>query len=131
MESPPLVTLLRVVLTVEGLCCGLEAEEPPLLTGCATLVPVPEEGRLDDETAELPEVLVPVEVEPPLIWEEEVEPPLTWELEEEPLPACIEPEGRVTVDDERLLLPVEGRVTVAEEEEREEVPVVGRVWVAV
>ena len=40
-------------------------------------------------------------------------------------------EGLVTVADERLLLPVEGRVTVAEEEEREEVPVVGRVWVAV
>lgn len=41
------------------------------------------------------------------------------------------PEGRVAVDDERLLLPAEGRVTVAEEEEREEVPVVGLVWVAV
>lgn len=85
MERPPLVTLLRVELPDAGLCCGLVADELPRLTGWATLVPVPEVVRLDDETEELPVVLVP----------EELEPPLTWELEDEPLPTCVEPEGRL------------------------------------
>lgn len=117
MESPPpLVTLLRAALPAEGLCCGVAAEEPPLLIGCATLVPVPEEVRLDGETVELPEVLVPVELEPPL--------------------TCVEPEGRlaagreavaderVVLPDERVVLPVE-REVVAEER-----PVTVRFWVA-
>lgn len=115
-SPPPLVTLLRAALPAEGLCCGLAAEEPPLLIGCATLVPVPEEVRLDDETVELPEVLVPVELEPPL--------------------TCVEPEGRlaagreavvderVVLPDERVVLPVE-REVVAEER-----PVTVRFWVA-
>ena len=108
-SPPPLVTLLRAALPAEGLCCGVAAEEPPLLIGCATLVPVPEEVRLDDETVELPEVLVPVELEPPL--------------------TCVEPEGRLeagreAVADERVVLPVE-REVVAEER-----PVTVRFWVA-
>lgn len=115
-SPPPLVTLLRAALPAEGLCCELAAEEPPLLIGCATLVPVPEEVRLDDETVELPEVLVPVELEPPL--------------------TCVEPEGRlaagreavaderVVLPDERVVLPVE-REVVAEER-----PVTVRFWVA-
>lgn len=69
------------------------------MIGWATLLPVPEEVRLDDETVELPEVLVPVELEPRL--------------------TCEEPEGRLTagrevVADERVVLPVE-REVVAEE----------------
>ena len=117
VESPPtLVTLLRAALPAEGLCCDLAAEEPPLLIGWATLVPVPEEVRLDGETVELPEVLVPVELEPPL--------------------TCVEPEGRlaagreavaderVVLPDERVVLPVE-REVVAEER-----PVTVRFWVA-
>ena len=115
-SPPPLVTLLRAALPAEGLCCDLVAEEPPLLIGWATLVPVPEEVRLDDETVELPEVLVPVELEPPL--------------------TCVEPEGRlaagreavaderVVLPDERVVLPVE-REVVAEER-----PVTVRFWVA-
>ena len=115
-SPPPLVTLLRAALPAEGLCCDLADEEPPLLIGCATLVPVPEEVRLDDETVELPEVLVPVELEPPL--------------------TCVEPEGRlaagreavaderVVLPDERVVLPVE-REVVAEER-----PVTVRFWVA-
>lgn len=115
-SPPPLVTLLRAALPAEGLCCGVAAEEPPLLIGCATLVPVPEEVRLDDETVELPEVLVPVKLEPPL--------------------TCVEPEGRlaagreavaderVVLPDERVVLPVE-REVVAEER-----PVTVRFWVA-
>ena len=115
-SPPPLVTLLRAALPAEGLCCSVAAEEPPLLIGCATLVPVPEEVRLDDETVELPEVLVPVELEPPL--------------------TCVEPEGRlaagreavaderVVLPDERVVLPVE-REVVAEER-----PVTVRFWVA-
>lgn len=115
-SPPPLVTLLRAALPAEGLCCGLAAEEPPLLIGWATLVPVPEEVRLDDEAVELPEVLVPVELEPPL--------------------TCVEPEGRlaagreavaderVVLPDERVVLPVE-REVVAEER-----PVTVRFWVA-
>ena len=115
-SPPPLVTLLRAALPAEGLCCGVAAEEPPLLIGCATLVPVPEEVRLDDETVELPEVLVPVELEPPL--------------------TGVEPEGRlaagreavaderVVLPDERVVLPVE-REVVAEER-----PVTVRFWVA-
>ena len=75
-SPPPLVTLLRAALPAEGLCCGVAAEEPPLLIGCATLVPVPEEVRLDDETVELPEVLVPVELEPPLTCVEQDGKPL-------------------------------------------------------
>ena len=115
-SPPPLVTLLRAALPAEGLCCGVAAEEPPLLIGWATLLPVLEEVRLDDETVELPEVLVPVELEPPL--------------------TCVEPEGRlaagreavaderVVLPDERVVLPVE-REVVAEER-----PVTVRFWVA-
>ena len=115
-SPPPLVTLLRAALPAEGLCCDLAAEEPPLLIGWATLLPVLEEVRLDDETVELPEVLVPVELEPPL--------------------TCVEPEGRlaagreavaderVVLPDERVVLPVE-REVVAEER-----PVTVRFWVA-
>ncbi len=85
MESPFRVTLLRVELPAAVPRCGLVADELPRLTGWATLVPVPEVVRLDDETEELPVVLVP----------EELEPPLTWEPEDEPLPTCVEPEGRL------------------------------------
>ena len=108
-SPPPLVTLLRAALPAEGLCCGVAAEEPPLLIGCATLVPVPEEVRLDDETVELPEVLVPVEVEP-----------------EGRLAAGREAvaDERVVLPDERVVLPVE-REVVAEER-----PVTVRFWVA-
>ena len=115
-SPPPLVTLLRAALPAEGLCCGVAAEEPPLLIGCATLVPVPEEVRLDDETVELPEVLVPVELEPPL--------------------TCVEPEGRLAagreaVADERVVLPVERIVLPVElEVVAEERPVTVRFWVA-
>lgn len=115
-SPPPLVTLLRAALPAEGLCCGLAAEEPPLLIGWATLVPVPEEVRLDDETVELPEVLVPVELEPPL--------------------TCVEPEGRLAagreaVADERVVLPVERIVLPVElEVVAEERPVTVRFWVA-
>lgn len=115
-SPPPLVTLLRAALPAEGLCCGVAAEEPPLLIGCATLVPVPEEVRLDDETVELPEVLVPVELEPPL--------------------TCVEPEGllaagREAVADERVVLPVERVVLPVEREVvAEERPVTVRFWVA-
>lgn len=117
-SPPPLVTLLRAALPAEGLCCDLAAEEPPLLIGCATLVPVPEEVRLDDETVELPEVLVPVPEIVDLVDDEEEDPRLT----------CEEPEGRLAagrevVADERVVLPVE-REVVAEER-----PVVVRFWV--
>ena len=108
-SPPPLVTLLRAALPAEGLCCGVAAEEPPLLIGCATLVPVPEEVRLDDETVELPEVLVPGPEVVDLVDDEEEDPRLT----------CEEPEGRLAagrevVADERVVLPVE-REEVAEE----------------
>ena len=117
-SPPPLVTLLRAALPAEGLCCGLAVEEPPLLIGWATLVPVPEEVRLDDETVELPEVLVPVPEIVDLVDDEEEDPRLT----------CEEPEGRLAagrevVADERVVLPVE-REVVAEER-----PVVVRFWV--
>ena len=114
-SPPPLVTLLRAALPAEGLCCGLAAEEPPLLIGWATLVPVPEEVRLDGETVELPEVLVPVELEPPL--------------------TCVEPEGRLAagreaVADERVVLPVERVVLPVEREVvAEERSVAARFWV--
>lgn len=103
------MTLLRVALPAEGLCCDLVAEEPPLLIGWATLLPVPEEVRLDDETVELPEVLVPVPEVVDLVEDEEEDPRLT----------CEEPEGRLAagreaVADERVVLPVE-REVVAEE----------------
>ena len=108
-SPPPLVTLLRAALPAEGLCCGLAAEEPTLLIGWATLVPVPEEVRLDDETVELPEVLVPGPEVVDLVDDEEEDPRLT----------CEEPEGRLAagrevVADERVVLPVE-REVVAEE----------------
>ena len=108
-SPPPLVTLLRAALPAEGLCCGVAAEEPPLLIGCATLVPVPEEVRLDDETVELPEVLVPVPEVVDLVEDEEEDPRLT----------CEEPEGRLAagreaVAEERVVRPVE-REVVAEE----------------
>ncbi|MGN1233517.1 MAG: hypothetical protein ACI4UJ_08765 [Candidatus Cryptobacteroides sp.] len=94
MERPFLVTLLRVALPAAGLCCDLVAEELPLLTGCATLVPEPpltcEElgGRLavvadEREVVAVERVVLPVE-------------------------------GLVTVDDEREVLPLEGLVWVAD-----------------
>ena len=117
-SPPPLVTLLRAALPAEGLCCDLAAEEPPLLIGWATLLPVLEEVRLDDETVELPEVLVPVPEVVDLVDDGEEDPRLT----------CEEPDGRLAagrevVADERVVLPVE-REVVAEER-----PVVVRFWV--
>ena len=88
-SPPPLVTLLRAALPAEGLCCDLAAEEPPLLIGWATLLPVLEVVDLVDD--------------------EEEDPRLT----------CEEPDGRLAagrevVADERVVLPVE-REVVAEE----------------
>lgn len=85
-SPPPLVTLLRAALPAEGLCCDLAAEEPPLLIGCATLVPV------------------------------ELEPPLTCVEPEGRLAAGREAvaDERVVLPDERVVLPVE-REVVAEE----------------
>ncbi len=100
-SPPPLVTLLRAALPAEGLCCGIAAEEPPLLIGCATLVPVPEEVRLDDA-------------------------PLTCVEPEGRLAA-----GREAVADERVVLPVERVVLPVEREVvAEERPVTVRFWVA-
>lgn len=101
MESPFRVTLLRVDVPDAGLCCGLVAGELPLLTGCATLVPELEVVRLVVETAELPEVLVPVEVEPRLTCED-------------PVGRLVVADEREVVADERVVLPAEGLVWVAD-----------------